>query len=350
MPEILDRSFLLAWAREIGKEHPFLDFHVHPFDVLTGNIAYQTSNPSEGLYAKGSACYHVPAFDNKEEYSGGFNILQQASSSERALLLTSRLAYTHTGPKVFADHLDLVGISGALLLPVVREPGAAGNMLEAMGRMFSTDSRFLLGCPFPVETPCNELLNFFRWARDIWGVRVIKIHSNLINVDPFGRTGQDIMEATLVAAGSLNLSIVLHGGRTPGLEPIEKREYGTLSHLERVNWGLSSAPVIFAHAGCYGLADEELPSALKVLDGLLEKYPNIMADTSNLGLSTLQKLLTSVDCSRLVFGSDALYIPVWKAWLRFLQTLQLVSASPDDDLIRIASLNPAGCLSLSAAS
>jgi predicted TIM-barrel fold metal-dependent hydrolase len=84
------------------------------------------------------------------------------------------------------------------------------------------------------------------------------------------------------------------------------------------------------------------------LDNLLEKHPNLMADISNLEPPILRLVLERVSPDRLIFGSDALYVPIWKAWVRFLQTLQLLSKHPDDDLIRIASLNPAYCLSLSA--
>jgi predicted TIM-barrel fold metal-dependent hydrolase len=151
----------------------------------------------------------------------------------------------------------------------------------------------------------------------------------------------------LTVAGELGLPIIVHGGRSPGLEPAEMRECGTISRLAMVNWSISTAPVVLAHAGCYGLSHTESIDALFILDNLLEKHSNLMADISKLEPPILRLVLEKISPDRLIFGSDALYIPIWKAWVKFLKTLQLVSTRPDDDLIRIASLNPAGCLSLS---
>lgn len=339
-----ERGYLFAWAREVGKDHPFWDFHVHPFDVLIGDVKYRLDDSVDGLFSKGFGKYHAPTPKFVAGYSDIDDTLHEPSHSERAMLLASRFTYLHTGPKVFADQLDLAGISHAVLLPVVRGADSAVAMLNAMGMMFSADERFLLGCPFPIDTSCDQLFKYFRWARDTWGVRVIKIHPNLIGLNPVEQDGRDILDATLDASASLKLPIVLHGGRSPGLEPVEKREHSILSHLTEVNWGRSSMPIVIAHAGCYGLNEDEIPSTLKLLDKLLEKYSNVMVDTSYLESSVLQKVFLSVDRNRLIFGSDALYTPVWKAWGGFLKALRLVSTHPDDDLIHIASLNPAGCL------
>jgi len=114
--------------------------------------------------------------------------------------------------------------------------------------------------------------------------------------------------------------------------------------LANINWDISSGPVVIAHAGCYGLTEAEMTSAIPILNRLMDKIPNLLADTSALSLSALQLLLAKVDRNRLIFGSDALYFKVWKAWVLFLQALRLVSPNPDEDLIRIASINPAQCL------
>jgi predicted TIM-barrel fold metal-dependent hydrolase len=117
-----------------------------------------------------------------------------------------------------------------------------------------------------------------------------------------------------------------------------------LSRLEAINWGLSVSPVVFAHAGCHDLAEEEAREALSLLNTLFQKYSNLMANTANLSSTLLRLVLDKTDRSRLLFGSDAFYIPTWKAWLKFLYTLREISTRPEDDLIHIASLNPANCL------
>ncbi len=333
---------LLCWSSEIGRDHPFLDFHTHPFDVLRGEIAYQPGAATAGLFTAGMTCYHAPVLAAEPGLEA--RPLPAAAQSERGLLLAARLVYAHTGPRVFADQLALVPVAGALLLPVARAPGQAGLLLEAQAEMFGGEPRWVPGCPFPVGAAPDELEPFFRQARTRQGIRVIKVHPNLSNLNPRGAVGGELLEATLAAAGALNLALVLHTGRTPGLEPPEQREFSALSQLAQVDWSLSAAPVIFAHAGCYGLAPSEWPQALHRMARLLEKYPNLMADTSNLAPEALQLVLAKLDPARLLFGSDALYVPVWKAWLQFLAALEQVSASPERDLIQIASTNPLRCL------
>ncbi len=341
MPEFSDPHVLLEWAHDVGETFPFLDFHVHPFDVFAGDTGYQSDNQVEGLYCKGSSVYHPPRVQASAECP---KTPPASSITLRSLVLASRFAYTHTGPKVLADQLDVAGLASALLLPVARNPGAAENLLQVSAHIFPNDGRLLPGCAFPLGMPPAKLDSFFRSARETWGIRAIKLHPNLTGVDPLTEFGRELIEAMLAAAGSLHLPVVMHGGRTLALEPVACREYGTLAHLANVDWGVSSAPVIIAHGGLYGLTEEEASAALDVLERLFERYPNLMADTSNLEPPILRLLLEKVARNRLIFGSDALYIPIWKSWVGFLQTLRLVSQHPEDDLIRIASRNPIRCL------
>jgi len=336
---------LLEWARDLGKTYAFLDSHVHPFDVLTGDTAYQTSERYDMLFSKGGSVYHGPVIDEKLENDSSCHLF--GAGNERAYLLASRFKYTHTGAKVISDQLAAAGLSGALLLPVARLPGKAEEMLDATKMMFPDESSVYCACAYPVGLPADKLAEFFCTAREHYKICAIKLHLNLAGIDPAAQNGHDLVEATLDAAGALELPVIIHGGRTSSLKPSGAAEYGLLSHLEAIDWSLSTAPVIIAHAGCYELVEDEASTALSKLDTLFQKYPNLMADTSNLGPLSLRLVLKEVSHDRLVFGSDALYVPIWKAWLVFLQALQDVSPSPDTDLIHIASLNPADCLGLS---
>jgi len=341
MPEPFEPGFLLDWVRDLGSSETLYDFHVHPFDVLTGDSNYLPSQASLGLYSKSSSTYHPPSLGTGLESSG--NRLSAGANSLSAFLLASRITYTHTGAKVITDHLDLAGLAKALLLPVARTPGIAENMLDASDQMFQ-DDRLLHGCAFPVGKSPDDILEFLRSAQEKRKIFAVKLHLNLVGLNPLDDKSRELIEATLVAAGSLNLIVVVHGGRTPSIEPVDSRENGILPRLVRINWSLSSSPVILAHAGCYGLTEEEAISNLPILNDLFDKYHNLMADTSNLESNALKHVLEKVDRNRLIFGSDALYIPIWKAWLRFVNVLRQVSSKPEDDLVRIASLNPRRCL------
>lgn len=345
MAENEDNLSLLMRAREIAREIPFFDFHVHPFDVLSGDTTYQADNRIEGLFAKCSSTYRPPSISQKPETSKG-RAAHPGWNSPQALILASRLAYAFTGAKVLADQLDLIGFTGALLLPVARQAGVAERVLAAGRKMFGDTTRFFMGCPIPIGLSSDKLLSFYESAREEWGICAIKVHPNLTSINPLIQSSRELIDATLDAAGRLGLPVVIHGGRTPGLEPCEMREFGTILRLKDIDWGLSSAPVIFAHCGCYGLTESEVVEALPVLNSLFDMYPNLMADTSNLEVPTLRLILERVDRNRLLFGSDALYVPIWKAWLGFLRGLYQVSHQPENDLIRIASLNAQYCLGL----
>lgn len=338
---------LLEWARDLGKTHAFIDLHVHPYEVLSGDTGFTPDPQAEGLFMKGLFHYQPPKLENgMESIYNSCNSPQPTLNNQRAILLAARLLYNHTGPKVFADQLDLAGLSGALLLPVARTVGQSEEMLEASHEMFPTNERFHIGCAFPIGIQPEKINSFFHSAYNLNGIRAIKFHPNLAGINPLTQKGQELMYACLTVAGELNLPMVVHGGRSPGLEPACNREYGTIARLAMLNWSISTAPVILAHAGCYGLTHTEAIEALILLNNLLKKHSNLMVDMSNLEPPILQLVLEKIDPHRIVFGSDALYVPIWKAWIRFLQTLQLISAHPDDDLICIASLNPARCLSL----
>ena len=335
---------LIEWARELGSEYPFFDFHVHPYDVLAGDTAYQANNQVEGVYSRGAFTYKAPSIENKIREMDEGAAPPKLLDSERALLLGSRFLYSHTGPKVLTDQMDLVGLTNALLLPVARAPGVVNEMVDAAKNMFLNDDRFLLGCPVPVGMKRDEIASFFRSARDKWGIRAIKVHPNLADMDPLSTTGKELIEATLEIAGELKLPVVVHGGRTPGLKQKEQREFGLLARLKELDWSISSTAVIIAHAGCYTLDENEARDALSILEKMLEKHSNLYADTSNLETAVLGLVMETVDRKRLIFGSDAFYDPIWKAWVNFLQVLCKISPDSESDLVQIASDNPARCL------
>jgi predicted TIM-barrel fold metal-dependent hydrolase len=341
-----DTRYLLDWAREIGSSFPFFDCHIHPYDVLAGDIGYQANNRIEGVLSKGGYVYEAPCIEKWVEGVDSKKEPKQFDACERTLLLASRFLYTHTGPKMLADFMDPVGIRGALLLPVARFPSTACQMLEHAKSIFSTDSRFLMGCPFPVGIRPDELGPFFCTAKEKCGIRAIKIHPNLAAVDPRGKEGHELIEASLEAAGALDLPVVIHGGRTPGLQQIESRDFGRLAYLQEVDWSISSAPVVIAHAGCCALPEEKAIEDLPVLEKMLEKHSNLFADISNLELSVLRLVMKTIDRKRLMYGSDALYVSVWQAWVSFLQILCEISPDPKSDLVQIASLTPAQYLNI----
>jgi predicted TIM-barrel fold metal-dependent hydrolase len=335
-------QYLLDWAGEISKTHPFIDFHVHPFDVFSGDTKFQPDPKVKGLFSRKSSVYQSPTIDFKEDDHGKTNNAIQ--NNFRAILLVSRLIYSHTGSKVFTDQLDLAGITKALLLPVVRNPDEGLSMMDAMKKIFHQEKRLCQACPIPVGVSANRVLSYYKQVKKRHKIYAIKIHPNLSGIDPLGKAGSELIEETLIAAAELKLSVVIHGGITPGLSSPESRGFGRIERLAKINWDISSCPVVIAHAGCYGLAEEEISSTIRFLNKMMEKSPNLLADTSALDPQALKMLLAKVNRNRLIFGSDALYFSIWKSWVNFLDALQTAAPHADDELIRIAYLNPIQCL------
>ncbi len=339
------QQYLLDWARDLGKSNPFWDFHIHPYNVLSADTQSYHPDPfTPGVYSQTSAPYHSPSLPEQPESKPAADG-RSSQLSDRSFLLLSRITYSRVGPRVIADQLDMCGIQHALLLQVARQPGDSEKLLEAAGQMFAEGVQFRFSCAMPVGLPPDKLDGFYRAAQAQWGISAIKIHTNLSGTDPSSAAGRAAIESTLESAGRLGLPVVVHGGPSLGVET-SVSGLGRLEHLKEINWGLSCAPVIIAHAGLYHLSDAEELETLSTMRAMFDKYSNLFVDTSSLKLTSIARLLTHLDRTRLIFGSDALYKPVWEIWVQFLRALQSTSPHPDADLVRIASRNPRHCLGL----
>jgi hypothetical protein len=339
-----DPAFLIDWAFDLSRHYQFWDFHAHPFCVFSGDTDYQADKNIDGLYSKSNRQYHTPVLEVKANSSGQSDDYKVASLPGSALLLSSRLIYSFTGPRVFLDYIEIVGISRVMLLPVAHSAGIAEDLLESMTNMFSEDVHFHYGCPLPVDVSPKKLQNFLLSAQDKWGIKLIKIHPNLLGIDPISKDGRNLLETTLEIAGRLKLPIIIHGGRTPGILPVENREFGTLSRLSKIDWSISSSPVIIAHAGCYGMEGNEIGETIRILEGMLNLHSNLMVDISSMDFPVLQKLMKSISYQRIIFGSDSLYCSIWTSWINLLRTITTTFKTPDTVLIQIASSNPNHCL------
>jgi predicted TIM-barrel fold metal-dependent hydrolase len=344
MQKNMDDQYLLDWAKELSQDNAFWDFHAHPFCVLSGNTNYQLKKNVAGLYSTCDSVYHCPKNEPETQKTTRKINFNSNKLSESALLLSSRLIYTFSGPKVFTDYTDAIGISNVLLLPLIKGDGDVLEILDAMVSMFSADSRFAFGCPIPQGFSLQDQKKYFESSKNKYNIQCIKVHPNFSGIDPISKEGELFLSSVLENASELRLPILVHGGRTPGVTPVENREFGTLARLSKINWSISSYPVVIAHAGCYGLEFDELDSTIRILKDMLELHPNLLVDTSALDEDVLQILMNKIDRKRFVFGSDALYFSIWSGWVSLLRVLTSLSSQPEDDLILIASTNPQTCL------
>jgi predicted TIM-barrel fold metal-dependent hydrolase len=88
------------------------------------------------------------------------------------------------------------------------------------------------------------------------------------------------------------------------------------------------------------VVDHDLPT----LRRMLSKWPNLIVDTSGVSSRILAMVLRSIDIDRIIFGSDALYVPMWQAVAVALHAIRLSGAPLEDTFARIAQSNPSARL------
>ncbi len=319
-----------------------MDVHVHPFEVLGSGICYAENLESPGIWSSGSLCYLPPA-------SRGFDPELQTATQEipgelqhRMQTFFLRRLYMHTGPRCFKDQLSLGGISRALLLPVARPGEPIAAEMDFLFALFAAEPRFLLGYCVPGDVPDEGVESDLQRAVSRWDVRALKVHPNLSRIDPRTSAGRERIETLLAAAGRCGLPLVLHGGPSPGLADAAAQDYGRIQHLEEIDFGLSSSPVVIAHAGAYGLSAAEVDDEiLPRLQRLFDRWEHLSLDLSALSLSVQVRILRTIEPERVLFGSDALYDLPWKSLVRLFLALRQVCAGRQEELlVRIAGTNP----------
>jgi predicted TIM-barrel fold metal-dependent hydrolase len=323
VPSAAETARLLAMARELGRGHLLTDAHAHPFEVMAGGFPPPAAD----------AGYRPPVPGPLPQ--GG----DERDPSRRALLLGARLAFRHTGEKAFRDHTALCGVERTLLLPVPRSAEEADAVLGAARMRFPDARDFPLAAGLPPGIPPGDILPHLREMASRHRVAALKLHPPLTGIDPGTREGKRYIEEALVAAAALSLPVVVHGGRSPGVAG-EGSSFATLRVLQEIDWGLARGPVVIAHGGLYMVPPEEHTDVVGILHRLLDSHPHLLVDTSGLDQEALTRLLRAVSPARVLFGSDALYFPPWRAVALLLNTLLHLSREWEKEFLLIASDNP----------
>lgn len=342
MPPAFDTDALRSARERIAEARegcPFVDAHVHPFDVLVGGQRYHPE--TDGVYGAFDATYRPPRLEKVLEDPAGSGTAGSPSSdiAARFFLLSVRRLYAHTGPAVLADHLDLAGIERCLLLPVAgtRDDGHFRRMIS----LFGDDPRFVLGYCAPDEVATDRIVGAVGRAVADHGVRVLKIHPGVQGIDVRTRGGMERVEGVLDASRIHGLGVVVHGGLSPYTPHHEAVTFGSLAHLARVDWSITPQPVVIAHAGAFGVPGSDVASdVLPDLERLLGAHGHLDVDVAGLGLDAMRALLSRVPVKRVLFGSDALYYSPFETLVRLVHALEQNGLDVYEGLRRIAGVNP----------
>jgi len=329
--------------RKVKGSQLFHDVHVHPFEVMYEPRSYHAVPAAMGLYSAGTLPYTAPRLSD-------LSLDEPAVTSERptdgkllsmASLFNARKAYSHTGPLVIGDLMELAVVDRALLLPVLKKNDPGDAQSQDLAVMFGNDKRFRFGYCLPSMVPDEQAVMAVGQAVGRFGVQVLKIHPSISGIDLGKTEGLRRIELLLEASRLHRLKVIIHGGLSPECPDRQAATFGKVENLRRIDWSLTPETVIIAHGGCFGYTTAEAKtSVIPELLKLLERFANLAIDTSALKIEVLCCLLEQIDFSRLYFGSDALYEREWGAMVTLWNALRKSVKDCEAALSQIAGSNP----------
>lgn len=338
---------ILASVMKVKGQQPFYDIHAHPFEVMFDPRQYQPLPGRTGLFSAGSSSYVPPQLTplNLRHSVPDRAINLDEHLRAKACQLKLRGIYSHTGPKVFADRMALSGIDKVLLLPVVGPDKGADNQMQTMCEIFGNDDRFLFGYCLPNGISNGDCVAEVRRVRAKFSVRALKVHPSVTGINPGGREGVERLEWILNASQQTNLPVIIHGGLSPDCQNRQAVAFGKLQNLRQIDWSITKQSVVIAHGGCYGhTTSEAQEKIIPFLIEMLDRHDNLYIDLSGLVFEVLCLLLMQIAPQRILFGSDALYESQWATLAKLWCGLRQSRRNPEEDLFRIAGMNPAKLL------
>ena len=338
---------ILATVLQAKGKQLFYDIHAHPFEVMFDPRHYTPCPGRTGLHSTGNTDYAPPQLTSLNLQDAETGMAPELNERLRAMAcqLKLRRIYSHTGPAVFADQMELCGIDKVLLLPVLGPDKTADNQLQSMSEIFGGDDRFLFGYCLPNGIANGDCAAEVQRVLARFSVKALKVHPGVTGINPGSMEGAERMEWILDASQQTNLPVIIHGGLSPDCQNRQAITYGRLQNLLQVDWSLTTQSVVIAHGGCYGhTTSEAQEKIIPFLIEMLDRHDNLYIDLSGLVFEVLCLLLMQIAPQRILFGSDALYESQWATLAKLWCGLRQSRRNPEEDLFRIAGMNPAKLL------
>ncbi len=287
------------------------DIHVHATEVVRDRIRYRDcsgsvypSNPDQPYQPLEMAAVRL------EEPKSAVTAMHNRMSE-----MAFQRAYRNTGPAVFLDQMDRAGVQRAVLLPVAHSTASLDDQLAVIDGMCRASSRFVAGFSVPSDVSTKDIGAFLRERQKRCQIGMLKVHPNICGVDLGSADGLQRIEAILSVANSLRIPVLFHGGCSPILGDTPAARFSVVDNLARIDWSLTAAPVVIAHFGIYGCRDhttEASGATRAAFLKLLDENPNLFTDTSGISYEAIRSMIDLVPTDRIVFGSDALYVPMYR--------------------------------------
>ena len=331
----------LDLAGEVGRSCPVVDVHVHATEVIFRQIRYRPAPEGAETHSAVDSPFQPPRvaalrLDDASRAASRFDLRTRNRVSR--LIFTS--AYEHIGPRVLLAHMALARVSEALLLPVAPSDGGVEDQMRALAATRAADPRFAIAYSVPNPIRAEDIAGDVRMAVRAYGVRAVKLHPNLSRIDLRTAEGMERVESIQAACREAALPLMVHGGRSPILDDEWASGLAIVDNLAHVDWGRSGGSVVIAHCGFFGCDGEDIAgTAMPVLQTILDRHANVLVDTSGLPFGILVQALRHIDPERIVFGSDALYFPMWQAVVTLLHALRIAGRPLQESFAQIASRN-----------
>lgn len=326
----------------VRQSHRLYDVHAHPYEILFDRLSYRPDPASPGVLTVPGGAYAPPApgrFDYPDPAAGA---LPGGRLREISAMLFQRV-YGSVGARVFLDHMDLAQIDTALLLPVPSDSGdwrRFDSRMAWLNEAYGDRGRLAIAGSIPVSLRGDEMAGYAKALRKRYGISALKCHPVVSAIDLGESAGRGWLESMLCACGELGLPLFVHAGRYNPYWEGPRGGFGALAHLREIDFSLSSEPVILSHAGLHCVPGPQVEEELSILVRMLERHGNLAVDLSGLGLPALRRLMTSVPLERILFGSDALYIPQWQAVAMTVQAIEESGMRIEETFVQLASSNP----------
>ena len=340
-----ESAVYLSVLRRLVSSCRLYDTHVHPYEVLFDRFSYDSESSSGGVLNLPGKSYAAPCLRQfKFPETADFSDEERSQRLRDISAMLLRNVYGSVGERVFVDQMDLSGIDQVLLLPVAADSGDAAHFDSRMRwvkRIYPDEERFWIAGSIPPALSSLEIAPYARAMKKQYGIRAMKCHPVVSGIDLGTSQRKEWLEATLAACHELKLPLIIHGGRNNPYWGGKRGDFGSLMHLRDINFSLSQEPVVIAHAGFHRCDIREIEQeGLPMLEKVLRRHHNVYVDISGLGFEPLKLLLQSVDCERILFGSDALYSQQWEAAAMTMHALKELGMKLEESFVQLASINP----------
>ena len=297
---------------EICDGTPVIDSHVHATEVIYDRIRYRSTDEPV-MSVEGPEKYQKPSIEPARLSVVPSRI--DPRFKDRFVRMAIDRLYQFSGPQVLLDQMDTANVEKAILLPVAHKDSPISEQMDVVQACCAASDRLIPAYSVHDSVDDCDLVEHMRAARNEYGLRLIKVHTNFSGINIAQDAGFSRINNLIDACGELALPRVFHGGESPILGERPERSFGTIENLKELNWGATSAPVVIAHFGVYGPASESkrIPDRwVAAVRALLDKHSHIYLDTSGVAYPAVRRMMEVIEPNRLLFGSDAYYVPIYR--------------------------------------